>query len=221
MTNLKRTLSVAFLVANMVVAALWVTVLHPGSQTIIGKAASSSMDSPIVTAPSSSAFFVGNELPPPEAGCVFSPSSEAVKGPSGQPAAHLTRIPSDFSESIGATFPPCGSLRRAPEALVQAALTAPGVRILSVVQYTGTSGSLLIATLRPNAAALRKGLYLGNTSGSLPDGTPTFSLQGGNTNGEPQMNALRWYQNGLIIDVMGSNLSIERLRTLAATVAQN
>lgn len=89
--------------------------------------------------------------------------------------------------------------------------------MLGIVRYQGPSGTLYVSTVRPDGLAMSKGLYLGNPAGALPSGTPTFAFQGIGDNTAVTM--LRWYDNGLVIDLVSADLSLDQLQAIAGNVA--
>jgi len=222
MNTVARSLGLGFLALNVVVAALWLTVLHPGSQTMNGSAASrqgqSSMLSPVVTAPSASAFFVGNTVPVFRTGCMPEPTGVSVHSPSGTAIAQFDRAPAGFSQSVTALFPPC-SIAGLDEARIQELVkrAEPGsLATAGIVEYSGTNGSVTVTTIRPDATALSRGLFLGDQAGTLPDGTSFFTLQGLGDGHRVAM--VRWFKDGVITDVVSTNASLGQLEAFAAHV---
>jgi len=51
-------------------------------------------------------------------------------------------------------------------------------RVLGVVRYGGTDGTVLVSTARASAAALLRTLDLGAAAGTLPDGSAIFTETG-------------------------------------------
>lgn len=223
MNNVTRFLGFGFLILNLAVAGLWLTVLHPGTGATVGNAASGqnrpSGLSPVVTVPSSSAYFVGNIVPVFRTGCAPKPTGMSVRSPIGAPVAQFDQAPAGFSQSVGALFPPC-STAGFDQARIQALVKSadPGsLATVGIVEYTGTSGSLTVTTLRPDAAALSRGLFLGNPAGSLSDGTPFFTLEGSG-DGHP-VAMVRWFKDGVITDVASTNATLAQLDAFANHVA--
>jgi hypothetical protein len=85
-------------------------------------------------------------------------------------------------------------------------------RIVSVVEYRGSEGIVLVSTVQPSPAALRPGLNLGSPLGALPDGTQTFTMISGDFRHQ-----IRWFKDGYIVAIT-SDLPLERLEGLAADV---
>src|SRR5579872_5322327 len=103
-----RTLAITFLVANMALAALWLTVLHPGTPIDVSHAAQGG------GAPSSLES-VPLLLPPPVSAC----KATAVAGPhaiapDGRPVAQLRSAPAGLSDSVSSLFTPCDVPPRSP-----------------------------------------------------------------------------------------------------------
>ncbi len=207
MVRLAGPLGVLLLVVNLALAALWWMLLHPGSSQPVGRAAagSASSDPPLQ---------VGPMLPPATPDCAPRPISSPINAPDGRPVAQLSRVPSTLSQSVAATFPPCAVPRRAPSVPQAPESERISFRILTVVRYEGSEGTVFVSTVRPSPAALSQGLDLGNPAGTLPDGCPAWSI---GVTGECAQNHVRWLKDGLIITV-ASDMSVDRLKALAADV---
>lgn len=211
MIRFTRSLGSALIVANLSIAALWFTLLHPGATESIGQAASSK--APIVTVPSASAFLIGNTLPPMMGDCVPRRTTIPVPIPDGRPVAEFSQVPAGLSQSVAATFPPCLQSTKLPSHMPR---PLGSYRMLGIVRYEGASGTVFVSTVRPDAAAVNRGLYLGNSAGALPDGTRTFSLQGVGDNSAVSM--LRWYDGGLVIDMVSTDVPLDQLEALAGSI---
>jgi hypothetical protein len=112
---------------------------------------------------------------------------------------------------MGVAFPPFDSPKRQPDDLMRAD-DRVSWRIVSVVEYRGSEGIVLVSTVQPSPAALRPGLNLGSPLGTLPDGTETFTMISGDFRHQ-----IRWFRDGHIVAIT-SDLPLERLEALAADV---
>lgn len=201
-------LGIVLLVINLAVAALWVTLLHPGSVIPIGRAESS----PVVSAPTSSAIFVGDELLSSALACPQS-TTGPVRTSDHRIVGQFAAAPAMFSDGVEATLPPCAGVRLPPATFNDG---VPTLRVESQITYSGKSGTVTVLTIRPNDAALSQGLYLGNPAGSLPNGTSVYSLKG--QRDTTRLAMVRWYAAGRIVSLISSNVSLATLEDLAGKV---
>lgn len=202
MARLARPLGALFLVINLTLAALWLTVLHPGSPPSSSQAAGS------VIGPSAG-FPVGLMLLPDTPGCALRSATSPVHAPDSRPVAQLATIPSGLSQAVAVGFTPCSVPSSSPPA--QPAIS---VDILSEVRYTGSDGTLFVTAARPSAGAMSQGLYLGDSGRSLHDGSAVSTLTGSDA---ASPNQVRWLRDGLIITVAGS-FPLDQLSNLADSV---
>ncbi len=152
---------------------------------------------------------VGPLLPPPGT-YSFAAVTPPIAAPDGDRLAQLAHIPYSLSDFVGAAFPPFGQPRRIPSNL-----PPPDERIaysiVGLVQYRGDEGEIVMETIVPSPAALRRELVLGNPAGALLDGTPLATVWS---------NHLRWRRDDVIIDMYAESRGISqlRLKTLAERV---
>lgn len=207
MNRFAKAVGVLFLLGNLTVAALWLTILHPGSPQAVGTAANTHVDTP--------SLLVSSMFPPQVADCPLPVSSGDIKAEDGRTVAQLASAPPNLSQSVAATFPPCAATGPSAQAPVQAADVAGlSFRILSVVRYQGSTDAVLVSAARPSTAALGRKLILGTaTEGTLPDQSTTWALSG-----LQPANQVRWMKDGLIITVASDTLSLDQLQALASTV---
>ncbi len=126
--------------------------------------------------------------------------------------------PAAFGDKVDATLPPCGGVHLAHAQFNDSYST---LRVESHIAYTGKSGIVTVLTIHPNDAAVNHGLYLGNPAGSLPDGTPVYSLQGQTRQGQTDTTSLsmvRWYSSGRIVSLVSSDVALSQLEDLAGQV---
>ena len=126
--------------------------------------------------------------------------------------AQLRHVPDSLAAFIAVGFPPFGRPRRKPGGPV-AAHESISWRIMCVIQYRGSEGTLLVSTVRPSPAALARELDLGVPVGQLPDGTTIYSMVGVDNLGYQ----VRWLKGGIIVALTG-NMSVARLVELAADI---
>jgi len=201
MFRFARQLSAGLLVANLGIAALWFTVLHPNSSTSVGRAASMTGGSslPIAVPP---LWIPGTVQYTPQR------PGAPIKAADGRPVAELAHVPASLSQSVGVHFGSLGPLPTGAEDRV------PFFQVLSVVRYEGDGHAVLVTTAHASAAAVQKGLGLGNESFQLPDGSVAWITEGAPTS---PPNQLRWFRGGVIVTVAG-DLPVEDLKSLAAGV---
>jgi hypothetical protein len=121
-------------------------------------------------------------------------------------------VPEILSQFVGVAFSPFSVPKRRPHQMVPDE-DRVSFRILSIVEYRGREGRLLISTVRPSPAALRPGLDLGHPVGSLSDGSPIFQMigEGG------LLYQVRWLKEEHVV-AMTSDLPVRRLVMLAENV---
>lgn len=166
----------------------------------------------MVGVPGPAAHFVGSGLPPAGGDCTFRSSRIGSSAPDGSSFGRLNRVLAGLSDFIGALFPPCN----VPRVQIPSDPLSPTMRVVTVMQYRGSDGTLDVATLRPNDAALRQGMYLGQAAGALPDGTRMYALQG-RGDGMP-LSMLRWSERGIVIDLESEDLPLSALKLAALDV---
>lgn len=152
---------------------------------------------------------VGPLLPPPGT-YSFTAVSPPIHAPGQEPLAQLAHVPLSLG-SVGAAFPPFGR----PPLRMPSNPSPPEERIayrtIGLVQYRGDEGQVIIETVMPSAAALRKDLVLGNPVRTLPDGTPLFAIWSSD---------LRFRRGDIIVDLYaeGGGITQQRLAELAEDV---
>lgn len=152
--------------------------------------------------------------------CPFRSTSTAAPAPAGVSLARLANPPASITDSVSIAFTGgCSST------LYQRVL--PGVAPLllnpGVIMYSGKAGAVVLKTVKPTAEALKIGLDMGDRDGQLPDGTPLYSrvvsaAEGLGTGPGLYANNLLFQRNGFVVVVSSSDLSLDQLKSLAASV---
>lgn len=155
--------------------------------------------------------------------CAFQPFTAPD---STQMAATISSPPSGLSAStsveyVTSTLPPGQAANAGPYGYT--------FRIMSVTEYTGTTGTVYISLIVPSPAAIAAGVNLdvgGGDSpvGYLPDGTPlhaegvSASMPPGCSGAGPS-SKVSWMRNGMVIQLLSPDLSTSQLEALASSVA--
>lgn len=151
-----------------------------------------------------------NLLPPPGT-YSFTPGTPPLVAPGGEPLAQLAHVPGSLGPFIGTALPPFAPQPRKAPTNVLPREEQISYRIVGLVQYRGDEGEIIVETVAPSPAALRRELWSGSPAGTLPNGTPLYALGA---------NHLPWRIGDLIVDLLdvGNTMPPERLRVLAAGV---
>ncbi len=226
MKRIAGPVGVLFLILNVCIAALWFTVLSPGSQTVAGRAAQSGAI-PHRVSDASPASHSNTSVPPLTVPLMLVPGSvqyapltayTPIVSPHGELVAQLGPMPQDLAQSVGGVFPssdaPVNAPRRAPSTPRSPDLVGINFAIVSVIRYEGSGGTVYVSTGRPSAAALSRELGLGSQSYRLPNGSTAWTTQ---SMDPASLNQVRWLDKGRVITVAGS-LSLDRLEAIAADV---
>jgi hypothetical protein len=202
---MKWTLACALSLALIVAGISW-AILRPGAPQTVTSAASAG-------AVSNQAVPVSFKLPPD---CSFQPTGAVIAASDARPVASFAAVPSGLSDAVSVEFPPCGQAQElAHPPQPDAGVAGVSFRILSIVRYQGTLGTVYVETTRPSSVALSRGVFLGDPGATLPDGSVTQVLQDvGSSPGEE----VQWLKNGLVISVAG-DLPSSQLEQMAASVA--
>jgi len=146
--------------------------------------------------------------------CAWQPTSAAAPapGPAGLSIGRIPDLPSGLSDTVSSVF----SVSCAPLDATQDEGT-PLYLSLSMVEYSGSRGAVVVQTMQPTPAEVQAGLILENPYGTLPDGTPLYSAPVASSGPGAFANNLMFYKDGEIIQISGT-VSLDQLRSLAADV---
>lgn len=197
----------------LVAAASLALVMHVVPRSTAGAASPSRASMP-QTAPRPGSFLVGPMLPPAQE-CAFQPVLGRVQAPQGQRVAQLSQVPGGLSQTVSVEFPPCNAgVKVTNVPTPEPDVAGVSFRILSVVRYQGSEGTVYIITVSPSARAVERGFALGAEAGVLPDGTSMQSVQ---LSSQSPSTMVQWFEDGRIIQV-AADLSIDQLKVLANAV---
>lgn len=133
----------------------------------------------------------------------------------GRATAVLSPAPADLSQSAGVEYPPCAG---DPTARLRALSDVVAFQIDSETRYVGAAGTLYLTVDTPSAAAVARGLYLGNPAGSLPDGTPLYLNATATEPSSYPSTLIQWAHGDSVVTLASNDLSASALESLASSV---